>query len=68
VTGCNVLAYSCAAARDLHPLPIEPAYARPTIMREPNIEKEQNSSAANLSVGEVECQPPSAILIDYLLD
>src|ERR1700674_5643772 len=22
VTGCDVLAYSCAAARDLHPLPI----------------------------------------------
>src|SRR5664279_2032994 len=25
VTGCDFLAYSCAAARDLHPLPIVPA-------------------------------------------
>src|SRR5216684_5939152 len=41
VTGCDVLAYSCAAARDLHPLPIAPACRRPTIMREPNFEKEQ---------------------------
>src|SRR5208337_4211961 len=41
VTGCDFLAYSCAAARDLHPLPIAPACRRPTIMREPNIEKEQ---------------------------
>src|SRR5208282_564345 len=40
VTGCVVLAYSCAAARDLHPLPIG-CVSRPTIMREPNIEKEQ---------------------------
>src|ERR1039457_5306297 len=48
VTGCGFLAYSCAAARELHPLPIAPACRRPTIMREPNFEKEQNSSPANL--------------------
>ncbi len=41
VTGCGVLAYSCAAARDLHPLPIAPACRWPTIMREPNVEKER---------------------------
>jgi hypothetical protein len=41
VTGCDFLAYSCAAARDLHPLPIAPACRRPTIMREPDYEKEQ---------------------------
>jgi len=41
VAGCGFLAYSCAAARELHPLPIAPACRRPTIMREPNFEKEQ---------------------------
>jgi hypothetical protein len=38
----RVLAYSCAAARDLHPLPLrrrEPAM----IMREPEFWKERNS-------------------------
>src|SRR5271169_124092 len=46
VTGCVVLAYSCAAARDLHPLPIAPACCRPTIMRKPNIEKEQKQQSS----------------------
>jgi len=37
----RVLAYSCAAARDLHPLPIAPAMSRATIMREPNFGKSE---------------------------
>jgi hypothetical protein len=44
VTGCDVLAYSCAAARDLHPLPIAPVFGRPTIMREPNLRKSKTAA------------------------
>jgi len=35
VTACDVLAYSCAAAREFHPLPVAPASCWTTIMREP---------------------------------
>jgi hypothetical protein len=41
----RVLAYSCAAARDLHPLPIAPAMSRPTIMREPNFGKSETATS-----------------------
>ncbi len=46
VTDCDFLAYSCAAARDLHPLPIAPAFRRATIKREPKIEKETETTTA----------------------
>jgi hypothetical protein len=40
VTGCNVLAYSCAAARDFHPLPETSSSDE---AREPSFEKEQGN-------------------------
>ena len=56
VTDCGVLAYSCAAAREFHPLPVALAFRQPTIMREPDVEKEQNSSPANLLAIPNKCQ------------
>jgi hypothetical protein len=57
VTGCVVLAYSCAAARDLHPLPIRRRLAALRSCANLNIEKEQDSSPANVPATALPSQP-----------
>src|SRR6266853_306378 len=48
VTGCDFLAYSCAAARDLHPLPISQRVAGLRSCANPILRKSKNSSPVNL--------------------
>src|SRR5216684_6381653 len=48
VTGCDVLAYSCAAARDLHPLPIGQRVAGLRSCANLVLRKSKNSGPANL--------------------
>src|ERR1700730_3771516 len=48
VTGCDVLAYSCAAARDLHPLPIGQLVASLRSCANLILRKSKNSSPVNL--------------------
>src|SRR3981189_3481271 len=48
VTGCDVLAYSCAAARDLHPLPIGQRVASLQSCANLILRKNKNSSPVNL--------------------
>src|ERR1700674_2979152 len=48
VTGCDVLAYSCAAARDLHPLPIGRLVGSLRSCANLILRKNKNSSPANL--------------------
>src|SRR5580700_3663423 len=50
VTGCVVLAYSCAAARDLHPLPIGRLVAGLRSCANLILRKSKNRSPANLPV------------------
>src|ERR1700704_1781911 len=48
VTGCDFLAYSCAAARDLHPLPIGQRVASLRSCANLILRKSKNSSPVNL--------------------
>src|SRR5258708_39939813 len=48
VTGCDFLAYSCAAARDLLPLPISQRVAGLRSCANPILRKSKNSSPVNL--------------------
>src|SRR6202140_3674655 len=48
VTGCDALAYSCAAARDLHPLPISQRVAGLRSCANLILRKSKNSSPVNL--------------------
>src|SRR4029077_134707 len=49
VTGCDVLAYSCAAARDLHPLPISQRVAGLRSCANLILRKSRNSDPVNLA-------------------
>jgi hypothetical protein len=54
VTGCNFLAYSCAAARDSHPLPSSSVLTR--VARTMAIGKNKTEQDANLLVSRGQSQ------------
>ena len=56
VTGCVVLAYSCAAARDLHPLPIGRRVAGLRSCANLILRKSKNCSPANLPGSTIQSQ------------
>jgi hypothetical protein len=61
VTDGNFLAYSCAAARDFHPLPSSSVLTR---LREPNrLEKNKTEQSENLLVLRLESQRPALCLL-----
>src|SRR6266849_10664423 len=56
VTGCDFLAYSCAAARDLHPLPIGQRVAGLRSCANLILRKSKNSSPVNLPGTRIQSQ------------
>src|SRR6202158_2876752 len=56
VTGCDFLAYSCAAARDLHPLPIGQRVAGLRSCANLILRKSKNSSPVNLPATPMQSQ------------
>ena len=63
VAGCGVLAYSCAAARELHPLP---SLCREAKTRSPKDWKERKSRGEEFTEGEWWKSNGTSLLPDHL--